>query len=186
MRFTVLKTKLMVSPLFFAVLTAFLIMDKSGIAGEAVFFSALHELGHFLALFCAKTYAKEIKISVFGIHMSLPEYLSTQKKCFVLMAGFAVNFVLAVLLFCFGKTIDGYINLFIGIFTAMPIGATDGGTILKILIENTALQKAQKTAGTISFLFSAVVSILFSAAAFYTHNFYLLFAVLYIMIMAIK
>ena len=47
-----LKTGVTVSPLFFAVLTAFLLLDKNGVAIWAVLFSLMHESGHFLALLC--------------------------------------------------------------------------------------------------------------------------------------
>ena len=46
-----LKTKVKISPLFFAILTAFLAADKSGIAFSAIAFSAIHEATHFAALF---------------------------------------------------------------------------------------------------------------------------------------
>ena len=47
-----LKTKVSVSPFFFAVLTLILIADKTGVSCFAVLFSILHEFGHFLALIC--------------------------------------------------------------------------------------------------------------------------------------
>ena len=50
MEFTVLKTKVKISPLFFAVLTAFLITDRNGIAPVVIGFSLVHELCHFAAL----------------------------------------------------------------------------------------------------------------------------------------
>ena len=46
MEFTVLKTKVKISPLFFAVLTAFLISDRNGIAPVVIGFSLVHELSH--------------------------------------------------------------------------------------------------------------------------------------------
>ena len=44
MEFTVLKTRVKISPLFFAVLTAFLLADRGGIAAAVISFSLLHEL----------------------------------------------------------------------------------------------------------------------------------------------
>ena len=107
MDFTVLKTKVSVSPFFFAVLTLILIADKSGVSGFAVLFSLLHEFGHFLALICGKIIPKSFKITLFGMHISLPENLSTAEKIPVLMAGFTVNFLLAALFFVLKNPLFG-------------------------------------------------------------------------------
>lgn len=186
MEFTVLKTKLKISPLFFAVLTLFLIVDKNGIASAAVLFSALHELGHILALLCVKIRPKLIEFSPFGIHVSLPENLSMVGKISVLMAGFSINFLLAAIFFVLRKPIFGYINLIIGIFTALPISATDGGEILKTFLFEYFPQDEKKIFKAISASFSAVISILLILFAFVTKNSFILIAVFYIIFCAMK
>ena len=60
-----LKTKVKISPLFFAILTAFLAADKSGIAFSAIAFSAIHEATHFAALFIFRV--ASTKLSICGI-----------------------------------------------------------------------------------------------------------------------
>ena len=179
MEFTVLKTKVVVSPLFFAVLTAFFITDRNGIAIPAVLFSFLHECGHFLALLCAKTRPKAIKLSAFGIEMQLYENMSTGEKIFVLMAGFLVNYVLSAVCFLCGKTVFGFINLFLGIFTSLPIGATDGGTVLKNVFDYYC---SEKTYGIISVILSLLLALVLSALALYSKNYYLFFAIIYIIV----
>lgn len=186
MELTVLKTKIYVSPLFFAVLTAFLLIDKSGIAGKAVLFSLLHETGHFLALLCVKSSPKLVLLSVFGIGMELPANLSTARKCTVLMAGFTVNFILSALFFMLGKNIMAYINLAIGLFTAMPLASTDGGAILKMLLEEFFPQKAEICFKTISLAFLAVISIFVIFTVFLTGNYFLFIALFYMALCAIK
>ncbi len=181
----VLKTKVFISPLFFAVLTAILLLDKTGISGLAVLFSILHELGHFLALVCVKQYPESIEITVFGIHISLLENLSTLKKCLVLKAGFVTNFILAALFFIIKKTLFGYINLIIGIFTSVPLSSTDGGTVLKILLEKFYPQKAEKLFKIISIIVFVVFSVFLIFAMIFTKNYFILIAIVY-MIVCIK
>lgn len=186
MNFTVLKTKISVSPLFFAVLTAFLIMDKNGIASYVVLFSLLHESGHFLALLCVKGRAKEIKISPFGIEMTIFENMSTVKKLAVLTAGFAVNFILAFLFFTAEKMLFGYINLVIGCLTALPIAATDGGSVLGIILEKAVPKKAEKIFFAISLSVTLVIAgFIFSAAVLFK-NHLLFFAVIYMVMTLFK
>lgn len=179
MKFTVLKTTVVVSPLFFAVLTAFFIADRNGIAIPVVLFSLLHECGHFLALLCVKTRPKEIRVSAFGIEMRLYENMSTGEKIFVLMAGFMVNYILSAVCFLCGKTVFGFINLFLGIFTSLPLGATDGGAVLKTVLDYSC---AEKTYKIISAIFSALLAVVLSAIAVYSKNYYLFIAVIYIII----
>ncbi len=186
MEFTVLKTKLKISPLFFAMLTLFLIVDKNGIASVVVLFSVLHETGHFLALLCAKTRPKLIEFSPFGIHVSLPENLSTAEKVPVLMAGFLVNFLLAATFFVLRKPLFGYINLIIGIFTALPISATDGGAVLKTLLYESDPQKEEKIFKIVSCSSLAMVSVVFIISAVVTKNYFFFIPLIYMVICAMK
>ena len=186
MEFTVLKTKLKISPLFFAVLTLFLLIDKNGIASVVVLFSALHETGHFLALLCVKTRPKLIEFSPFGIHVSLPENLSTAEKVPVLMAGFMVDFLFAAIFFALKKPLFGYINLIIGIFTSLPISATDGGAVLKTLLYEYVPQKEEKIFKIVSRSSLAMVSVAFIISAVATKNYFIFIALFYMVLCAMK
>ncbi len=186
MDFTVLKTKVSISPLFFAVLTVFLLIDKNGIASAAVLFSLLHEIGHFLSLTLVKTFPRCVKFDLFGIKMLLPENLDTAKKCFVLSAGFTVNFLLAILFFALNKTLFCYINLVIGIFTAFPLPSADGGSILRMVLEEHFQQKAENIFGRVSRFFSFVISAFFVFISVLTKNYFILIAAIYMIFCAIK
>ncbi len=186
MEFTVLKTKLRVSPLFFAVLTLFLLLDKNGVAGMVVLFSAIHETAHFAALLCVKTVPKEIKISIFGIHLFLDKNLSTAKKCAVLMAGFLSNFITAAVLFMLKINIPAFISLFIGIFTALPLASTDGGGVLFALLDEYYPENAMNLFGKISSFLSIFGSLFILSLAVISKNPYMIIEVIYIIISAVK
>ena len=182
MEFTVLKTRIKISPLFFAVLTAFLISDKTGIAVYAILFSSLHEASHFLALVCGKIGIKELDLSVFGIRIILPNTMSTARKITVLMAGFTVNFILASFFFIIKNPVFGYINLAIGMMTAVPLSSTDGGEILKILMQEYCYDKSERIIKILFIIFGIVFIILLTAAAVYFKNYYIFIAVFYIIL----
>ena len=186
MDFTVLKTKVSVSPLFFAVLTLVLLMDKTGISGYAVLFSALHELGHILALLCGKIIPKTVFITPFGIHINLPENLSTVKKCFVLAAGFSVDFLLSFLFYVLKNPLFSCINFVIGIFTALPLESTDGGALLKAVFEEFFPQKADRIFKIISNIFTILISISLILIFIFTKNYFVLIAVVYTIFCEIK
>ena len=186
MDFSVLKIKVSLSPLFFAVLTSVLLLDKTGISSFAVLFSLLHETGHILALLCKKIRPKAFSLTVFGMHIKLPENLSTAEKCFVLMSGFAVNYILAALFFIFHKPVFGYVNFLLGIFTSLPLASTDGGEILKALLEEFLAQDAEKIFGIVSWIFALVFSLLLILIFVSTRNFFIFFAVFYTILCTIK
>ncbi len=186
MKFTVLKTEFSVSPLFFAVLTLFLLLDKSGIALFVILFSLLHELGHFLALLCVKTRPVSMRLTPFGIHMKLPLNLSTEKKLAVLIAGFTVNFVLAAVLKIFGKEALAIVNLFMGMFTALPLYATDGGGVLAAVLQEFSPESFEKTAVAVNAVASFSIIFVLLYTAFITENIFLLLPIAYILIMALK
>ncbi|MBE6900426.1 MAG: hypothetical protein E7479_07180 [Ruminococcaceae bacterium] len=180
MDFSVLKIKVSVSPLFFSVLTTVLLLDKTGVSGFAVLFSLLHELGHILALLCGKIKPKEFRLSLFGIHIRLPGNLSTGEKCLVLMSGFMLNYIFAVLFFVFREPIFGYINLLIGIFTSLPLPSTDGGEILKTVLEEFLPKNGGEVFGIVSGIFALIFSVLLIVLFVITKNYFILIAVIYI------
>ncbi len=186
MEFTVLKTKVTLSPVFFMVLTVFFLLDREGLAVPAILLSAMHEICHFFALLCVKSRPLSVSLSLFGIEMALPRNLSTGKKVFVLSAGFALNFAAGSVLILNGYSLYGYISLFIGIFTAFPLPSTDGGGILTALAEEFSPENSDRIIKSISIVLSFLVAFLLCAAGFYTKNAFLSIPITYILIMALK
>ncbi len=184
--FTVLKTKVYVSPFFFSVLTLILLLDKTGISGYAVLFSLLHEMGHILALLCKKIRPKAVVVTLFGIHIELPGNLGTTEKCIVLMAGFTANFLLGIFFFCVGKTDLAVINIFLGIFTALPIASTDGGSILKTVLEEFFSHKAEKIFKFVSGIFVSIFLLFLILVFILTKNVFIFITVFYMIFCTIK
>lgn len=177
--FTVLKTKVSVSPLLFAVLTLFLLADRSGLAAASILFSICHEAGHFLALLLEKSAPIRVTASVGGIHMELPPTLSTEEKLVVFAAGFSVNFVLMAAFLLLGRAEAAMINMLIGVFTALPLPSTDGGSIVKEFFEHRFPFRAEsltKKVFTVAFFAAAIV---LSVLIVVTGNYYLIIAVVY-------
>ena len=178
LNFSVLKTKVEISPLFFAVLTAFLITDRMGIALWVVAFSLIHELSHFLILIICREAPAKVSLKTMGIQMELSDSMKKSVKIAVLSAGFLTNFILSMLFFLLKNSVFCTINLFLGIFTAFPAPSTDGGTVLKeIFSRHTAMLIARMT-GTAAFLFLFILLIKFRNPCFLLPVFYLAIAAL--------
>lgn len=186
LEFSVLKTRVLVSPMFFAVLTLFLIADKNGIANNVVLFSLIHESGHFMALICCKTYPKEIRIDVFGIRILLPRVLCMSKKIAILASGFITNFITAAALYFMDRKIEFYINLILGIFTALPIKATDGGEIVSVLFSELNFSVSEKRIKKALAFFTVFIGLIIMTFSVFTKNIYLILAAAYIIIISFK
>lgn len=181
MEFTVLKTKVKISPLFFAVLTAFLIADRGGTAAAVIGFSFLHELSHFAALAAVKKAPREVRITAAGISMRLFG-MSTAQRIFVFAAGAAANLAAAAFFAAAGNRLFCAVNLAIGAFTMLPLCSTDGGSIAAALAESFFPERAEKLCRTLfAICGTAAAALLFAAAVLYK-NPYLLIAVFYAVI----
>ena len=186
MEFTVLKTKVKISPLFFAVLTAFLITDRNGIAPAVIGFSLVHEFCHFAALAAIKTAPQEVNVSAAGISMSLNGGMSTVKKILVFAAGAAGNFVLAAFFSAADNRLFFTVNLIIGIFTILPLCSTDGGSILTEFAEKFFPERAERICRNIFLFCGATAAVILASAVVINKNPYLLIALFYAVICLLK
>lgn len=185
MEFTVLKTKICLSPLFFSVLTLFLLFDKSGIALSVLGFSFLHECAHFVLLLIFRTFPQKISLNLFGIEMSLKSNLSELRKMSVFSAGFVLNFILAAFFFFSGEKVSAIINLYIGIFSFIPLPSTDGGEIIEIITDDFFSEKKTKICRFISF-FSVLITMPFLIFMSFCKGNYIAFAAMVYMIICKK
>lgn len=180
------KTRVKLSPLFFAVLTTFLLSDGKGNAFAVICFSAVHELCHFVALAVFKAHPAEVTISFAGISVRLSNGMSTAQKVFVFSAGAIGNFVLAVLFAAADSAKLCAVNLAIGVFTIMPLCSTDGGSIIEELVEYFYPERAKALCKRIFFILCVGEVLIFAVAAFFLKNPYFLIPLFYAVICWLK
>ncbi len=123
--------------LFLAVVTLLLLTDRQGVAAHTLAASLFHECGHLLLLACFGVRPREIALCAHGIRCSLPggQRLSYRQEGAVLLAGPAVNLLLAALLWAFGGPHAFYAllaNLVTGCFNLLPCRPLDGGRLLAL------------------------------------------------------
>lgn len=93
-----------------------------------ILFSALHELGHLIALLICKGKPDRLVFAYYGIGLKHSSDLNDFSELIFLTAGIVVN-----LFFCIFN-IKRDINLALLIVNALPIYPLDGGRILKIIL----------------------------------------------------
>lgn len=95
LEFSLFGVRLRFSFLFFAVVTATLIIDRSGVAITGLICCVLHEAGHIAAFAALNRKPGEVTFDAFGIKLISPAGIMRFKdEIFVLSAGCAVNFFL--------------------------------------------------------------------------------------------
>lgn len=138
LQFHVFGMRVTIDFLFVALVTIFLLTDRTGISVIALLACLIHELGH-LVMFALVGYTpKALSFELMGIRLSKPEQeLSPGKEALVQLAGSATNFLVFFLLV---GTLDQitYASLFavthllLGIFNLLPLKSLDGGKLLEL------------------------------------------------------
>lgn len=124
-----------ISPYIF--LSIFILLVKYKVLNVLLCFIALtlHELGHIITTYVLNERISILKVLPFGFSCKLKNQNQIQpnKMLKILIAGPAVNFVTAGLVFYWTPEF-ATINFLIGIFNMLPIFELDGMRIINILI----------------------------------------------------
>lgn len=174
---------------FFAVVTVMLLIDKTGLSLMGLAACMLHELGHLLAFFLVGHTPKEISFEASGIRLvKTSSLLCYPKELLVLLAGSAANLVLSLAFYRLLPTPGGMlfaaVHLVLGLFNLLPVGALDGGRIVKLLL---LLFCAPDRADKISRAISLLVVLPLAAGSlwlfFSSHNITLLITCAYLILL---
>ena len=124
--------------LFVALVTVFLIVDKSSISIIALMVCIIHETGHLIIFTIFGYKPSELAFEVTGIRLSKPTTsLSYAKEILAQLAGSITNFIVFFALIGTTNSISKMslfcvTNLIVGIFNLLPLKSFDGGKLLEI------------------------------------------------------
>ena len=133
-------------------------LDSGGMVPMALAACALHELGHFVAIYMLGGRVTRLRISCVGAEMVLSARhpMGSGRELLAALAGPAVNLLLA---FSFAKLGEEWwcfagLHLALGLFNLLPVGPLDGGRVVKCLL---ALAGKQEWASAVVGLLSVVL-----------------------------
>ena len=183
---------LIISPLFFIVVTLLLTLSSDSTVIIALFSSVLHECGHLFALMHYGSEIKSVTLSFYGMKIIRENEMSLRfsKEIAVCLAGVTVNFILCFLFFFlhlfFDKTLllkVFAVNLVLGVFNALPVYSLDGGrAVLCILKSRFEITKCERIMKIISALTLIPVLALSAFLLFNNGNFTLFLCSVYLLI----
>lgn len=129
-----------VSFLSFALITAYLLVDKNGYGYCGVLAAITHELAHIIVYMLLGRKPKEVTLAVEGIRLKASDrYLSPGKEALALFAGCFANLSMFVLLGLFSRseemTVMALTHLSLGVFNLLPVGSLDGGMLMRLFLE---------------------------------------------------
>jgi len=130
MIFRVKKVYVTVSPLFFVVMIWVFFTNKMMMFLSCFFSLCLHEIGHIAMIFSLKEKIAILRIVPIGFSCRLKNQskVSGKNMMKILIAGPAVNFLMAGLFFLWTKEF-AMMNFLLGVFNLLPVGELDGGRI---------------------------------------------------------
>ena len=141
MSFTVCGLRVHLDFTFFAMLGLFLCLNESSYLWWTLSALLLHEIGHLLSALLTGIRMKELSFSCFGIRLMREERILTdwKRELFVYAGGPLMNLFCFGILFLLEKEVPCVIHLLLGCFQLLPIGALDGGCMMKLLLEHCCL-----------------------------------------------
>lgn len=131
------KPKLEITPGFLLLMAALLYLDEGAeLLPWAVLACALHELGHMAASLSFGGRVGRLRLSAVGAELRFEYFrpLSYGQENLVLLAGPAVNLLLAAPAFALGLRILAVSSVWIGAFNLLPIPPMDGGRLAENLL----------------------------------------------------
>lgn len=157
LRFSLFGMEVRVDFLFVALITVFLLTDKSGLSLIGLLACILHELAHLTAFFLLGFTPSLLAFEATGVRLQKPHcLLPVGREVLVLIAGSGINIIIFGLLFSSALSRSGvpftelladsnstYNNvglllaishLFVGLYNLLPLKGLDGGKLLFILM----------------------------------------------------
>ena len=163
MRFKILGIQVYVSFLFAAFITLLLIIDQTGLIIPVFMSSAIHELGHAIAMNRNNCGIIKISMKPGGCIITAPPFPDSKIEIIVALSGPLYNLTAAVLLAVMWQII-GYegcfvaavINAGLGLFNLLPFRGLDGGTVISV-----HLTKKHENGRELYYRFSLCAAIVF-------------------------
>lgn len=146
---------------FFALLTAFFILEPDNATACGALSAVLHEAGHLTAMMIVPgAYVERVTIGACGLRISARMNGKYRGWGFVCVAGAAVNLVLSAITlpaaFLTGNrflSVFASANFFIGLINLLPVEPMDGGQLLRaLLLRITAPERADRLCFIVSLL----------------------------------
>ena len=137
MDFTICDFRIHLDFTFFAMLGIFLYLDVSAHTWWMLSALLLHELGHFLAAMLCGIRMKSISFSCFGIRLTRESIMCENRmhELLVYLGGPLMNGICFLLFWLLEMPFPCAVHVLLGIFQLLPIGALDGGCVMRLFLE---------------------------------------------------
>lgn len=159
---------------FVAIVTFFLLTDRTGISILALAVCFLHELGHLIAFFVVGQTPRALIFELTGIRLIKPvRPLSPGREAVVQAAGSSANFLWYALLSSTLSSLSNWslfatAHLLVGIFNLLPLSALDGGKLLELFcLRFFSPERAGQITEAVDF-FTTAGLLVFSAGLFFS------------------
>jgi len=186
---------LIISPLFFTVVTLLLTFSVDSTVIIALVSSVLHECGHLIMLLHFGCEVKSVTLSFYGMKILRKNEMQLRfsREIAVCLAGVTVNFAVCLLCLLLHLFISGElllkisaVNLILGLFNILPVYSLDGSRAMECILKSRLeFSKSEKIMKTVC-AFTLVPVFLFSIFLIQKNgNFTLFLCAIYLLITAI-
>lgn len=183
MSFKLLGIKINISYAFALSLALFIASDKSGNLLPLILAIIIHEFSHLLVMCFLRVKPKEIYLTMGTINIKNNHILTIGEEICVLLVGPLSNLILYLIFSCFNTNFAN-INLILFIFNMLCIEGLDGGSIIKVILNNFFSSSLVKRIMLIIKIFNVIAFIFFFLFCLKNNfvNYTFLFFIIYILI----
>lgn len=190
MIFFIGKTKVILSPLFFLLLAAMFLVDRTGIITLALLSSVIHECGHLVAMRLCKQPPLEIRITPCGMELTRGLSSSHRDTIIIALSGPFANMLLMMILLPFAEhcphifLIYGIaVNAFIVLLNCLPLRGLDGGELAYLFMAERWGERGKRLFSVLSYTVSLLVLFFGIFAVVLGQNLSLLLAGVYLLVL---
>ena len=135
---------------FFVALSAFLLLDRSGLGAMCVAAALLHELGHLAAMALFRVKVVRVRLRTLEVGIERNPAPSLCSELLIDLAGPAANLLLAAASYASGNLAFSAVNCALGLFELCPLPSLDGGQALFVLAQRLfSLERARWLCGAV-------------------------------------
>lgn len=166
---------------FIAVLTLVTIVTGKESIIYCFLFCLLHESGHLIAMIVLREKVRGVRLGYFGMKIECHNSLIPAKHDIIIsFAGPAINLILAIIFYLYGKSELANMNFALAMFNLIPIQMLDGGRILSHFVSLDVTRNVGIICGILLTVFGIATAVLTKS------NIIILIVSLYVLIGAIR
>ena len=190
MSFSVGRTKITVSPLFFILITAMILLDRTGLILITLISSLLHESGHLAAMRICKQPPLALNITPCGLEIVRGLSSDSHETVWIALSGPFANMLAVIVMLVIAQKYPSVtllyaiaVNALIVLLNCLPLRGLDGGELAYLFMQKRWGMQGERLFSIMSYTVSVLLLSVGIATLICTRNFTLALVGVYLVLL---